>query len=84
MAPTSAQTIRALRRPALPTWLPIRKYTEGATGAPRSGSSSDAFTQRERSMEELYMRKHDAEKMAMLREALHLQQKRMDTLEEKV
>jgi len=61
----------------------VRSYTEGSTGAPRSGGekSNDSFTKREKAQEDLYMRQKEKEKLNVLREALKKQREHLDTLE---
>lgn len=59
----------------------VRAYTEGATGAPRSDGSSDSFRKREKAQEDLYIRKHQAEQIAALKEELAKQKKQIEDLE---
>ncbi|KAK9368114.1 mitochondrial ATPase inhibitor, IATP-domain-containing protein [Lipomyces kononenkoae] len=61
----------------------IRFYSEGATGAPRSGGEkqSDTFTKREKAQEDLYVRQVEAQKLKALREALKKQREHLDDIE---
>ncbi|KAK9373555.1 mitochondrial ATPase inhibitor, IATP-domain-containing protein [Lipomyces chichibuensis] len=61
----------------------IRFYSEGATGAPRSGGekSGDSFTKREKAQEDLYVRQVEAQKLKALREALKKQREHLDDIE---
>ncbi|TID15055.1 hypothetical protein CANINC_004726 [Pichia inconspicua] len=59
----------------------VRSYTDGATGAPRSDGSTDSFRQREKAQEDLYIRKHQAEQIAALKEELAKQKKKIEDLE---
>ncbi|KAM0714231.1 hypothetical protein Q7P37_010018 [Cladosporium fusiforme] len=68
---------RAIPRATLPSSTrPFSAITQrmagGDTGAPRSGgsASSDAFTKREAADENLYVRKHEAEKLAALKKKI--------------
>lgn len=61
-----------------------RMYSEGATGAPRPAGSSDAFSKREKAQEDLYVKQHEKEQLAQLREQLKKQQSKIDSLEEKL
>ncbi|KAK9456257.1 mitochondrial ATPase inhibitor, IATP-domain-containing protein [Dipodascopsis uninucleata] len=60
-----------------------RFYSEGATGATRPGGekSSDSFNKREKAQEDFYVREHEKEKLAKLREALQKQREHLASLE---
>lgn len=62
----------------------VRMYTEGATGATRPEGSSDAFSKREKAQEDLYIKQHEKEQLAALREALKKQKEQLDNLEKKM
>lgn len=62
----------------------VRLYSEGSTGAPRTDGSTDAFIKREKAQEDLYIKQHEKEQLAQLREQLKQQQKKIDNLEEKL
>ncbi|CDK29551.1 unnamed protein product [Kuraishia capsulata CBS 1993] len=83
----------------------LRFYSEGATGAPRSDGSGDAFTiqgsavycpqdshtnysspqqKREKAQEDLYIKKHQAEQLAALKEQIKKQKESLDELEKKI
>ncbi|CCE61399.1 hypothetical protein TPHA_0A03220 [Tetrapisispora phaffii CBS 4417] len=62
----------------------IRLYTEGATGAPRSEGGGDSFTKREKANEDYFIRQHEKEQLAELRNQLQKQQKKLDQIESKI
>ncbi|KAH3685528.1 hypothetical protein WICPIJ_003498 [Wickerhamomyces pijperi] len=62
----------------------VRMYSEGATGATRPAGSSDAFTKREKAQEDLYVKQHEKEQLAALRESLKKQKEQLDALEKKM
>lgn len=59
----------------------VRAYTDGATGAPRTDGSGDSFTKREKAQEDFFIRKHQAEQIAALKEQLAKQKQQLDDLE---
>ncbi|ESX02003.1 hypothetical protein HPODL_05125 [Ogataea parapolymorpha DL-1] len=61
-----------------------RLYSEGSTGSTRSDGSSDAFTKREKAQEDYYIKKHQAEQIAKLREQLAKQKEQLDHLESSI
>ncbi|CAH2446467.1 F1F0-ATP synthase inhibitor [Komagataella phaffii CBS 7435] len=61
-----------------------RFYSEGSTGAPRSDGSGDAFTKREKAQEDFYIKKHQAEQLAKLREQLKNQKEHLQNLEKEI
>lgn len=62
----------------------VRMYSEGATGSTRSDGSSDSFTKREKAQEDFYVKKHQAEQLAALREQLAKQKEQIDELTQKI
>lgn len=62
----------------------VRAYTEGATGATRSDGSADSFTKREKAQEDFYIRKHQAEQIAALKEQLAKQKSQLEDLEKNI
>ncbi|AGO11874.1 AaceriADR109Wp [[Ashbya] aceris (nom. inval.)] len=74
-----------LRKSSLRLGSMARFYSpEGSTGAPRGESADDAFVKREKANEDYYIRKHEREQLAQLREQLQKQQKKIDNLEEQL
>ncbi|GMG22844.1 unnamed protein product [Ambrosiozyma monospora] len=72
---------------ALPTKrISLRMYSssEGATGATRPSSSSDAFTKREKAQEDLYVKKHEADQLAKLKADLEKHKKELEELEKQI
>ncbi|EDO16899.1 hypothetical protein Kpol_1020p5 [Vanderwaltozyma polyspora DSM 70294] len=65
-------------------WRYIRTYSEGATGAPRESATQDSFTKREKANEDYYVKQHEKEQLAALREQLKQQQKKIDQMEDKI
>ncbi|ODV98161.1 hypothetical protein PACTADRAFT_646 [Pachysolen tannophilus NRRL Y-2460] len=63
----------------------VRAYSnEGSTGAPRPDGKSDAFTKREKTNEDYYVKKHEAEVLASLKEQLKKQKEHLNDLEKKI
>ncbi|EON67190.1 hypothetical protein W97_06443 [Coniosporium apollinis CBS 100218] len=58
----------------------------GDTGAARSGGerAADAFTRRERSAEEMYIRQEERNKLLQLKEKLKQQRKHIDELDKHI
>lgn len=68
----------------LQTGVAARFYSEGATGSPRASGSEDTFLKRERAQEDYFIKKHEKDQLAHLKEQLKQQQKKIDSLEEKL
>ncbi|ODQ68258.1 hypothetical protein NADFUDRAFT_68527 [Nadsonia fulvescens var. elongata DSM 6958] len=74
----------ATRRAAFSPIMSIRPYSDGATGAPRPSGKGDSFTSREKGAEDYYVRKHEAEQLAALREKLKAQKEHVSDLESQI
>ncbi|ODV58935.1 ATPase inhibitor ASCRUDRAFT_9708 [Ascoidea rubescens DSM 1968] len=62
----------------------VRFYSEGSTGSFRGEGASDSFTKREKAKEDYYVKQHEIEKLAALRNELKKLHKEKDELEEKI
>ncbi|ONH66043.1 ATPase inhibitor, mitochondrial [Cyberlindnera fabianii] len=62
----------------------VRAYSEGSTGAPRPDGSSDSFSKREKAQEDYYVKKHEKEQLAALRESLKKSKEQLSELEQKM
>ncbi|SCU92592.1 LAMI_0E11166g1_1 [Lachancea mirantina] len=62
----------------------VRFVSEGSTGTTRGEGADDSFVKRERAQEDYYVKQHEKEQLARLREQIKQQQKKIDHLEEKL
>ncbi|SCU99137.1 LAFA_0G22210g1_1 [Lachancea sp. 'fantastica'] len=82
LAATTRNTLRQSLK--LQCGTAARFYTDGSTGSPRGESADDAFSKRERAQEDYYVRKHEKELLAQLKQKVSEQQKKIDHLEGKL
>ncbi|SCU81149.1 LAME_0B05820g1_1 [Lachancea meyersii CBS 8951] len=82
LALTTRNTLRQSLK--LQCGMASRCYTEGSTGSPRGESAEDAFVKRERAQEDYYIRKHEKDQLAQLRQKITEQQKKIDHLEDQL
>ncbi|CCH61745.1 hypothetical protein TBLA_0F02030 [Henningerozyma blattae CBS 6284] len=81
---TSRRTSPSTLRPAYSTLSFSRNYSEGSTGTPRNSAMEDSFTKREKANEDYFIKQHERELLAHLRDELKKQQKKLDNLENKL
>lgn len=62
----------------------IRSYSAGATGGNRPAASSDAFTKREKANEDYYIKQHEKEQLAALKESLKESREKLQEIESKI
>lgn len=90
ISPLCARTLQLYAKPILRTNSRTLRTTascraEGDTGAPRAGGAvqSDAFTRREQASEGYYVRQHEAEQLADLKQSIAVHEAQLAELKDR-